>query len=62
VTDLRDGAHDYADVTDGANARWSYRAANAEGAAVRGEIEASSERAAIDALRNRFVGSREGAK
>jgi len=55
VTDLRDGAHDYADVTDGANARWSYRAANAEGAAVRGEIEASSERAAIDALRRRSL-------
>ena len=36
-------------------ARWQYRAANAEGVAVRGEIDAVSERDAIDTLRRRSL-------
>jgi general secretion pathway protein F len=36
-------------------ARWQYRAANAEGVAVRGEIDALSERDAIDTLRRRSL-------
>ncbi len=35
--------------------RWQYHAANAEGAAVRGEIDALSERDAIDTLRRRSL-------
>jgi general secretion pathway protein F len=44
-------------VTDpvAATARWRYRAAAADGAAVRGEIDASSERDAVDALRRRSL-------
>ena len=36
-------------------ARWQYRAANAEGVAVSGEIDALSERDAIDTLRRRSL-------
>ncbi len=39
----------------GASARWRYRAAAADGAAVRGEIDADSERDAVDALRRRSL-------
>lgn len=39
----------------GAGARWRYRAAAADGAAVRGEIDAASERDAVDALRRRSL-------
>lgn len=35
--------------------RWRYRAADADGAAVRGEIDATSERDAVDALRRRSL-------
>jgi len=37
------------------SSRWRYRAAAADGASVRGEIEAASERDAIDALRQRAL-------
>jgi type II secretory pathway component PulF len=35
--------------------RWRYRAASADGSAVRGEIDAASEREAVDALRRRAL-------
>ncbi|MBL0171139.1 MAG: type II secretion system F family protein [Gemmatimonadaceae bacterium] len=38
-----------------AGGRWRYRAAAADGAAVRGEIDAASEREAVDALRRRSL-------